>query len=563
MRYLARLSAWCATLHLATFFIAATHCPARGPEDPADLVVVDANILTIDDALPVAEAIAIREDRICAIGTREHVKSWIGVDTIVVDAQGKTIVPGFHDAHLHPSPKYDPMSPLGSIDCSPESTPTLDSLIEQLQAKAAVTPPGQWIRGDRYQDTKLGRHPTRWDLDRVSTIHPVYLSHSSGHVAAVNSFALQLANIDAATEDPPGGGLDRDETGTPNGVLRESARSIVTRKGPDDIQPTSQQWLQGIQDRFDEYLSQGITAVQHAGTQTPTIEKYAMAQAMERKVRIYAMHSSVSELTKLRARINTDDLWLRIGAIKMFHGNSLSGQTCWVSEPYEGRPTYFGIAPARSQTALNERVEEINNAGFQACIHANGDREIEMVLEAYAQALAKQPVSDHRHRIEHASICPDRLLPRIKELGIVLAPHSYIWEHGDKMEVYGERRWDYMHPNKSATDAGIWVAGNSDSPVSAAEPLLRIQSMVTRTSAEGKVYGARQRVSVMEAIRIWTLGSAYACFRDKELGSLEVGKLADFVILSNDPRRVDPMEIRKIQVEATYVGGSCKYRRVR
>lgn len=182
-----------------------------------------------------------------------------------------------------------------------------------------------------------------------------------------------------------------------------------------------------------------------------------------------------------------------------------------------------------------------------------------MVLNTYENVLGVSPSTDHRFRIEHASVCPDHLLPRIKQLGVVLATHSYVWEHGDKMEAYGEQRWDYMHPNKTATDAGIWVAGNSDSPVSVADPLLRIQSMVTRTSAEGKVYGARQRVTVEEALRIWTLGSAYACFAEDYLGSLTVGKLADFVVLSDDPRRVPPQEIRLIRVEATYVGGELKY----
>jgi hypothetical protein len=287
-----------------------------------------------------------------------------------------------------------------------------------------------------------------------------------------------------------------------------------------------------------------------------------MAQAHEPKVRIYAMHRSVSGLEKLIKRIDARDRWLRCGAIKLFHGNSLSGQTCWLSEPYAGRPNYFGIPPARSQKDLNAKILRIHRAGFQACVHANGDREIEMVLNAFENALQQHPREDHRHRIEHASVCPDRLLPRIKQLGVVLAPHSYVWEHGDKMEVYGEWRWDFMHPNASASRAGIHVAGNSDSPVSAADPLLRIQSMVTRESAEGKVYGPRQRVSVEEAIRIWTLGSAHACFAEQDLGSLEPGKLADFVILSEDPRAVAPEAIRLIEVDATYVDGVCKYERV-
>jgi hypothetical protein len=557
---LARRS-WTLPLLLAAAVLLSARSGATEPEPSsrADLVIIDANLLTIDEQQPTAEAMAIVGERIVAVGSNETVRSWIGPKTNVLDAGGRTIVPGFHDAHIHPSPKYDPMSPLGRVDCGPENTPTIDSLVEKLSAKAAVTPAGQWVRGSRYQDTKLGRHPTRADLDRVSTKHPVYVSHSSGHVAAVNSFALKLADITAETEDPPGGRFDRDADGVPNGVLRESARSIVRRRGPEDPVATTAEWLQGIQARFDDYLARGVTAIQHAGTNTETIEKYLMAQADETKIRIFAMHRSVSELDELMRRIDQNDRWLRTGAIKMFHGNSLSGQTCWLREPYAGRPNYYGIPPARTQESLNDRVSRIHDAGFQACIHANGDREIEMVLDAFEHALRKSPRENHRHRIEHASVCPDRLLPRIKQLGVVLAPHSYVWEHGDKMEAYGERRWNHMHPNKSATDAGIPVAGNSDSPVSQAHPLLRIQSMVTRTSAEGKVYGPRQRVSVEEALRIWTLGSAYACFAERDLGSLTVGKLADFVILSDDPRHVPPESLRHICVEATYVGGVRKF----
>lgn len=539
----------------------AAYPQATAEEPAADLVVINANILTVDEAIPTAEAMAVRDERIVAVGTAAELRRWVGDETQVLDVGGRTIVPGFHDAHMHPSPKYDPLSPLGKIDCSPAATPTMEALLAALATKAAVTPPGQWVRGGSYQDTKLGRHPTRHDLDLVSTEHPVYISHSSAHVAAVNSLALKLARVTADTQDPPGGSFDRDADGVPNGVLRESAKSVVTRAGPDNPLATTEQWVQGIQARFDDYLSKGITSVQHAGTSTSTVEKYLLAQAQQKKLRIYIMHKSVTDLTELTERVNADDSWLRVGAIKLFHGNSLSGQTCWLSEPYVGRPNYFGIPPARSQSRLNDRISRIHEAGFQACVHANGDREIEMVLNACEQALTKAPRKDHRHRIEHASVCPDHLLPRIKALGVVLAPHSYVWDHGDKMEVYGEQRWDYMHPNKSATEAGIWVAGNSDSPVSGADPMLRIQSMVTRKSAEGKVYGARQRVTVEEAIRIWTLGSAYACFAEADLGTLAVGKLADFVILSDDPRKVDPEQLRFVKVDATYVGGVCKFSR--
>jgi predicted amidohydrolase YtcJ len=246
---------------------------------------------------------------------------------------------------------------------------------------------------------------------------------------------------------------------------------------------------------------------------------------------------------------------LKLGAIKHFHGNSLSGQTCWLYEPYAGRPDYFGIPPKNSQEQLNEVVWQIHEAGLQSCIHSNGDREIDMVLDAYEAALEQTPRDDHRHRIEHASIVNERILARVKKLGVVLALHSYVYEHGDKMEAYGEARWKWMHANRTAIELGIPVAGNSDAPVSTARPLLRIQSMVTRTSAEGKVYGEEQRVSFAQALQIWTMGSAYASFEEANKGSITPGKLADFVILDQNPSKAAPLEIKDIPVWMTFIGG--------
>ena len=243
------------------------------------------------------------------------------------------------------------------------------------------------------------------------------------------------------------------------------------------------------------------------------------------------------------------------GAIKLFHGNSLSGQTCWLSKPYEGRPDYYGVPPARSQESLNQLILKVHAAGLQACIHSNGDREIDMVLNAIENALRQQPRADHRHRIEHCSVVTDNLLQRIKRLGVLVVPHSYIWEHGDKMEAYGQWRWDWMHAARSMLDLGISIAGHSDDPVSEANPLLRIQDMVTRTSAEGKIYGPKQRISPEEALRAWTLGGAFASFSEDHLGSITVGKLADFVVLSADPTHVKPNTIKDIVPEKTALSG--------
>jgi predicted amidohydrolase YtcJ len=247
---------------------------------------------------------------------------------------------------------------------------------------------------------------------------------------------------------------------------------------------------------------------------------------------------------------------VKFGPIKFFHGSSLSGQTCWLSAPYVNRKDYFGIQPARSQARLNDLVLKIHQAGLQGCVHSNGDREIDMVLSAFENVLDQHPRDDHRHRIEHCSVVTDDILKRIKKLRLVVAPHSYVLEHGQTMDAYGEARWDWMHANRSMIDMGIPVAGNSDSPVSPAEPLMRMQSMVTRRcETNGKVYGAKQRTTVEQALAAWTRGGAFASFEEANRGSLEKGKQADFLILANDPTKVDAETMRDIAVETTVISG--------
>ena len=538
----------------------------------ADLVVVAANIITVDGANPRAQALAVKNGKFVAVGGEAEVRALIGPDTRVIDAVGRTITPGFIDAHMHPSPTYPVTSPLGRVDLSPASVGSIDDLITALQEKARITPAGQWVIGSRYQDTKLGRHPTRHDLDRASTQHPIRIGHSSGHVSAVNSYALEMAGITRQTPDPAGGGFERDATRGPNdptGVVWENAIQLVNRAGPPLPEPTREEELEGLGLTCESFLSKGITSIVDAGGSSTSFKRYQDAVARGPSVRVTIMFRVryLADLKKLNLRTGFGDDHLRLGAIKMNHGNSLSGRTCWLYEPYDiinpktGKKDYYGIPPARSQEQLDELVFEIHEAGFQMAVHSNGDREIDMVLDAIEKALARLPKPDHRHRIEHASVVNPRILERAKKLGVVLALHSYVWEHGDKMEAYGVARWGMMHANRSALDLGIPVAGNSDYGVSAADPLLRIQSMVTRTSAEGKVYGAEQRLSVEEAIAVWTMGSAYSTFDEDVKGSIEVGKLADFVILSDDPAAVPADRIKDIAVEMTFIDGLLVYER--
>lgn len=535
----------------------------NSPSTP-DQIIHNAHILTMNQDAPVAQAMAILDDTIVAIGEQQAIMALAGPATRLSDLGGKTVVPGFIDAHCHPSPIYPFESIYGQVNVDPDRAPTMEALVAELKRKADITPENTWIRGGRYQHTKLGRHPNRFDLDKASTLHPITIRHSSGHLAVVNSLALELAGIDKNTPDPPGGAFDRDPDGTPNGVLRETAYSYVLDRTPAFPEPSAGDQAEGLLRKLNEYAQHGVTALSEAGI---GLDKYSMYDSLKKEgklpvriqtmIREYAMDSAYAK----GFRAGTGDDWLQIQAIKFYHGNSLSGQTCWLYEPYDivnpetGEKDYYGIPPARSQQTLDSLVMAIHEKGYQLAIHCNGDREIDMVLDAIEKALTKKPRPDHRHRLEHGSIVNPQLLERMKQLEVVYAPHSYVYDHGDKMEVYGPERWDWMHANKSAYDLGIPVAGNSDEPVSAAIPMLRIQSMVTRTTAEGKVYGAKQKVSVEEALHIWTKGGAYALFLEDKLGSLEAGKKADWVVLDQNPLNTDAFDLKNISVLQTVVGG--------
>jgi predicted amidohydrolase YtcJ len=527
--------------------------PTRG--EVAALVVRHANVLTMEKRQVRAEAFAVADGRFVAVGNEASVQPFIGPGTSTLDLAGKTVLPGFIDAHLHPRPIFPEDSPWATLEVGPPKVRTMDDLITAAKRKAQRTPAGQWVTGAGYQETKLGRHPTRHDLDRASTNHPIIIRHSSGHQSVCNTYALDLARIARDTPDPPGGKFVRDKQGELTGLLQERAAGMVRSAGPKAPAPPEAETIAAYRECFRDYLRRGLTSVGVAGGSSSSAHLLAEARSDDTPLRIYQMLGESSIDDVVRRKQQRQSFGMRFGAIKIFHGNSVSGQTCWLSEPYAGRPDYFGVPPARSQEQLNKLILAIHDAGLQACVHSNGDREIDMVLAAFENALRVRPRANHRHRIEHCSIVNERLLQRIKALGLVLVVHAYLYEHGDKMEAYGPARWDWMHPARSLLDLGVPFAGHSDSPVSAADPLLCVQDMVLRTSAEGRTYGAKQRISVEQALHAWTLGGAYAAFEDDFKGSIVAGKLADFVVLAQDPTQVKPEAIKDIAVEKTFVGG--------
>ena len=517
----------------------------------ADLVVLNARVYTIDDALPSAQAFAVYAGRFLAVGSNDDIRNVIGPNTEVVDAAGMVVVPGFIDAHSHP----DGVSELINVDTDLGSIAAIKAA---MRRKAQQTPPGYWVRGFKYDDTKLaeGRPLTRRDLDEAVPDHPAVVGHRGGHTSVYNSRAFELAGVTVNTPDPAGGKFYR-ENGELTGKVAERARNAFGRVGLS--QPVTRETRQaGVKLISEQMTAAGLTSVHRTGTGAEALTAFHDAyDAGELRFRLYAFPSGGLFRTLKEAGVRTGfgDEWLRIGAVKFSADGSASERTMYMSTPYIGRPDDYGIL-LMPQEEIDAAVEEAHRAGYQIGIHANGDRTIAMVLNAYEKIQSKFPRADARHRIEHCSLVNPELLRRIAAGGYIPTPFwTYVHYHGEKWVEYGEQKMQWMFAHRSFLDHGIRVPGASDYMPGPFQPMMAIQSMVTRKDMAGRVWGANQRVTVAEALRIGTLHGAYASFEEREKGSISAGKLADFVILAEDPHNVEPDRIKHIQVVRTVVGG--------
>lgn len=525
----------------------------------ADLVVTNATVYTSDDALPRAQAFAVEAGRFIVVGSTDDVMNLAGPDTEVIDAAGMTVVPGFIDAHCHPS--YAGIRHLKDVNVDVRSIAGVQSA---LRERASRTPPGEWINGFLYDDTKLedGRPLRRTDIDEAVPDHPVRVVHRGGHTAVYNSKAFELAGVTAQTPDPEGGKFYR-EDGELTGKVAEHARGMIDRLIPTGS--TREERAESIALIGKLMSAAGLTSVHETGGEQDGLIAYKDAyEAGELRFRMYYFpwggdpHATESLFGALKtAGIHTGfgDDWFRIGAVKYGADGSASERTMAMSTPYVGRPDDYGIL-TMTQEELHEAADDAVRHQFQIGVHANGDRAIDMVLTAYERARAQWPRTDPRFRIEHCSLVNDDLLRRIKAIGAIPTPfYTYVYFHGNKWGEYGAQKMEWMFAHRRFLDAGIPVAGASDYPPGPFEPLMAIQSMVTRTDMQGREWGRSQRVTVPEALRICTLNGAHASFEEDLKGSITAGKLADFVILGADPHETDPGEIIDIPVVRTVVGG--------
>lgn len=544
-------------------------------QPPKHRVFLNANVLTMDSLNSRYEAVAVESGRIQAVGSTKAISQLIQPNTIVSDLRGKTLLPGFVDAHSH-----FPVSGLKAIttDLTPPPVGSVKS-IATLQKKLRYRlneqnhSPHDWLIGFGYDDSSLveQRHPTRDELDAISSTVPIYLWHSSGHMGVANSPALERLNIDESTQPPPGGVIAfHPQTGQPTGLLQEAAAPSMARL----LKSRSIRDYQHIfNTAIDDYASQGITTAQSGGldlTMIRALKAASFLKLLPFRINVWAKHQTVGEAlinkTIKPSRYNNDRFHL--GPIKLFADGSPQGRTAYLSKPYHGNPpdqlNYRGF-PAFTQEELTSIVEQYHQAGFQLAIHGNGDAAIDDILDAFENAQRQFPQNDPRMILVHAQMARQDQLKRMKPLGVTpsfFSNHIFYWGDAHSELHLGPERAENISPAASASALGLRYSIHTDAPVTPIDPIHLIHNAVQRRSISGQSIGPHERISPIQAIRAVTIDAAWQLFQQDSRGSIEVGKFADFVVLSDDPTTTRK-HIATTQVIETIVAGKTIYRRTK
>ena len=555
----------------AAFGVSAQNAPQK---PKAELIFTHGNIYTgvIDPAASLgsgkrAEALAIRGDRILAVGTRDEIMKFKGAETKIIDLEGHFVMPGFNDAHLHLS-----SAGLEKMNVNLVGAKTLDEFRDRLRAKCEAAEPGDWVVGDGWDETlwPVQVPPTRWDLDEVSGKHPVYLSRVDGHIGVANTRALQLASVTVASKDPQGGKIDRDDSGTPNGILREKAQGLVYAVIP---KPTHDKRRQAIELALADLASHGVTSAQDYSDW----ENFPVYEELEHEGKLTARISewltfddSVTELNRKRDSHPASDNMLHTGMLKGFMDGSLGSKTAALLEPYSDDPKNTGL-PQYDAAKLNAMTKERVLAGYQVGFHAIGDKGVQLALDAYAEAekaakdakvKAVDGGADYRLRVEHAQVTTPQQILRFKELKVIasMQPSHVLTDMSWAESHLGPKRAEHSYAWAEFLRRGVVVAFGTDYPVEPVTPFRGIYSALTRTSEDGKkTYYPAQKLNIEQAITAYTSAAAFAEFAEKQKGKLEPGMLADFIVLDQDITAAQPPKILDTKVLRTVVGGKTVY----
>jgi predicted amidohydrolase YtcJ len=532
--------------------------------DP-DLVVFNAKAYTVDPAMPRAEAFAVKAGRFVAVGTTADMRGLAGKSTQLIDAKQMTVVPGFTDCHNH-APGTTLLYDIIVGNPYEVEFVTIKSIVEKLRAKAKETPPGTWVEGYFFDDTKVQdkRELNVHDLDEVSKDHPVAVNHRGGHTSYYNSKALEMAGITKSSTNPPGGTFDRDEQGDLNGRVTDRARGALNRAGkrptftPEQRAQRDRDGLAFISKQFVRY---GLTSVHHEGGDLQALQQVRARGDLKHRVSYESSGAVLEAMITSGLASGFGDEWIKLGATSEHTvDGSFSERTMAMSGPYSGMDSSYRGNITEKQEDLDAWVERVHRAGIQVNCHANGDVAIDMMLKSVERAQKLFPRQDARPKITHCTLINDDLIRRMKALDAVPAPFtSYAFYNTDKFHFYGEELMKRSMAFRSFLDAGIHAAAGSDFSPGPFAPLMGIQGMVTRKGWNGEVWGANQRVSVEEALRINTLNGAYASHEEAIKGSIAPGKLADFVVLADDLHTINPEKIKDIQIVRTVVGGRTMY----
>jgi len=540
--------------------------------DGSDVALVfrDARIVTYDATRPEATTVATRDGRIVAVGNLDEVLAAAGPRAEQIDLAGRTVVPGFIDAHNHFACTAETFA---AIDARPSSAGSIAELVALVDHAAERTPPGGWVRGFGMDYTRFaeGRRPTRWDLDQATTAHPVVILHVSGHYALVNSRALAERGISDDVGDPPGGSFERDAAGRPTGLLLDSATNLVLRSsvdigghGPNIHTAIETEALVAMLDEASRrYLAAGLTTVCDPQVTSRELNAYRAARARGvLRIRTVAMPLShqLDELLAIGLVGPFGDDWLRIGGMKFYTDGAITGGTAVFSRPMGSRGQYPGTLyhePAELASLLRTAAV----AGWQLAIHTMGDRAMGIMLDAVEAAVAAAPGWEARHRIEHATWpTPDQLV-RIARLGMVpVTQPGSIAELGDIWRDHLGERVERATPLREELDLGIRPVISSDAFVQSYRPLDTVAAAVRRVTPSGVRVGADQELTVEEALAAHTIDAARALHMEDRIGSIEPGKLADLTIIDGDLLAAQPEAIRALPIWMTVVGGEIAYR---
>ncbi|MBZ5522303.1 MAG: amidohydrolase [Acidobacteriia bacterium] len=538
-------------------------CCAHAQKPAAHLIVTNAKIWTVDPSKPQAEALAVWRDRIVAVGTNAEVNAWRGPFTKVYDAHGALLLPGFNDAHVH---FVDGGDHLKQVQLKDTKTP--QEFARRIAERAALTPKGEWVTGGDWDEQQWtpANLPTKELIDPVAPDTPVWVNRYDGHESLANSVLLKMAGIDSKTPDPPGGEIVHDAQGNPTGVLRDAAQSLVDKIAPPI---THEHRMRALHQALENAASVGVTSVQDMNPAYEDIAAYAeVAEQGRLTVRIYAApyETGWKDLAKIGLRRGFGGPFLRMGAVKGYADGSLGSETAYFFEPFTDAPQTRGLLSDEMHPpeAMEQRLQAADAAGLQLCIHAIGDQAISMTLDIFEQIEKANGKRDRRWRIEHSQHMAEKDFARYARLGVIASvqPYHAIDDGRWAEKRIGPDRIKRTYAFRTFLDHGVRLAFGTDWSVAPLSPMWSIYAAVTRATLDGKApngWVPEQKLTVAEAVEAYTMGSAYAEFQENEKGSITPGKLADFVVLSEDIFKIAPAAIKDVKVKATFVGGKVVY----